>query len=857
MRFFPFALLIAVLLTACGGDSSTETGNNQGTTTEECDPAVVCDGLECGQPDGCDVDCGTCESGTCESGMCVCEPQCEGRACGSDGCGGTCGECSGDDVCNDMSGACAATCTPVTCDDMAFECGESSDGCGGTISCGTCAAGNCSENVCDNTTPTFAFLDLDESRNVRGPAFDITWQDDDPEEDASIAIYYDTDNAGADGQLLADGISEDDETDALELDISMLPRGELWFYAQIDDGAGPVVVYANAPINKTAPPCEEIQPNMVFDVESVEVTLDFTLNGAPLSAMNTTQSDTSEIQIRRGPVSFNLGDARSGAVPYTFDIEPGTYEIYLNDRFNVQGGNWPDGGGTVGEITFDADGTYTFDIETIQRELNLSVNGVPFSEANFPDRDRVWAVLFDETASYGVDIFGEFNSTTFVFDPVSFPQTVTLPKRAFSLLFFTDGNAIAPEIPSFTQDYIDPAQAGPADTDVAIKPVDVTFVIDGVDLATVTPQTTDQADLMFVRPGGQISAGGLDRVRFSTAPGNLPQTISIAPGQYDVYYEKRSPNGAHLPAGFTQVASDVTIDGGTFEVALTSAPLTIDVLIEGAALDATNVDLDDSPRIELATPDFKLNSTLLSATNSSLTYKLLPGEYDVRLWTRDPGPTSLWPSVQFAPLATVDPVATPTYTLDVTTSQVTFNVTFNGQPLSGSNTSPFSGSGLFGVRKVGAGGDRELGDTFDSSTNTVVDTFTMRLPDGEYRLFYDGQSGSMSQTWPLLFGFEYDRFTVSGDTTVPIDVQTASSSVTMTLNGAVPIASDAGAGATVALHASPGNYRYDYWRSEFGIYVPIELDLFRGHHYYFRALTNSTASWPVITGDVAGCVVVP
>lgn len=61
-----------------------------------------------------------------------CEPSCEGRECGSDGCQGSCGECSEGQSC--ILGQCEGFCTP-NCGNR--ECGG--DGCGG--SCGTCTQG--------------------------------------------------------------------------------------------------------------------------------------------------------------------------------------------------------------------------------------------------------------------------------------------------------------------------------------------------------------------------------------------------------------------------------------------------------------------------------------------------------------------------------------------------------------------------------------------------------------------------------------------------------------------------------------------------------------------------------------------
>jgi len=62
-----------------------------------------------------------------------CIPSCTGKACGDDGCGGSCGKCQTGDTCNSQ-GQCVATCTP-SC--IGKVCGD--NGCGG--SCGTCQKG--------------------------------------------------------------------------------------------------------------------------------------------------------------------------------------------------------------------------------------------------------------------------------------------------------------------------------------------------------------------------------------------------------------------------------------------------------------------------------------------------------------------------------------------------------------------------------------------------------------------------------------------------------------------------------------------------------------------------------------------
>ncbi|MCB9728598.1 MAG: hypothetical protein H6744_21525 [Deltaproteobacteria bacterium] len=105
----------------------------------ETDVACVpdCNGRVCG-PDGCGGLCGFCtHPQVCnEFGQCVaiCVTKCDGKDCGPDGCGGLCGECSEELECGEVDQLChEKDCVP---DCEGKVCG--SDGCGST--CGTCAA---------------------------------------------------------------------------------------------------------------------------------------------------------------------------------------------------------------------------------------------------------------------------------------------------------------------------------------------------------------------------------------------------------------------------------------------------------------------------------------------------------------------------------------------------------------------------------------------------------------------------------------------------------------------------------------------------------------------------------------------
>ncbi len=91
-----------------------------------------CLGKACGN-DGCGGSCATCggESEVCSAAHQCCVPDCEGKLCGDDGCGGSCGGCPDGEVC-DLQFTC---CQPL-CEG---KCGKP-DGCGGI--CDTCAWGN-------------------------------------------------------------------------------------------------------------------------------------------------------------------------------------------------------------------------------------------------------------------------------------------------------------------------------------------------------------------------------------------------------------------------------------------------------------------------------------------------------------------------------------------------------------------------------------------------------------------------------------------------------------------------------------------------------------------------------------------
>jgi len=127
----------------------------------ECDPALTCRSGICREECLAKADCPPsldCVAGRCKVLSDACVPNtCTslGLECDSvsDGCGGTlwCGSCeTGTCGGGGIPGKCGTgVCTPKTCVDAKKNCGFISNGCGKTIGCGTCATTEwCADNVC-------------------------------------------------------------------------------------------------------------------------------------------------------------------------------------------------------------------------------------------------------------------------------------------------------------------------------------------------------------------------------------------------------------------------------------------------------------------------------------------------------------------------------------------------------------------------------------------------------------------------------------------------------------------------------------------------------------------------------------
>lgn len=95
-RLAPF---VSVVLAALWGGCSPTTG--PGTCPNPCGTECCAEGTSCNS-----------NTSKCEA---ACTPACNGRQCGSDGCGGSCGTCGSGTVCDTASGTCVGCTTNTDC----------------------------------------------------------------------------------------------------------------------------------------------------------------------------------------------------------------------------------------------------------------------------------------------------------------------------------------------------------------------------------------------------------------------------------------------------------------------------------------------------------------------------------------------------------------------------------------------------------------------------------------------------------------------------------------------------------------------------------------------------------------------
>ncbi len=125
-----------------------------------------------------------------------------------------------------------------------------------------------------NQPPSITVTEPDGAGDTVDPSFLIQWTDADPDDDAAISLFYDDDASGEDGTLIISGISEDDPADQFTWDTTVIPDGDYFIYAVIDDGTNPTVVdYSDGPVTVESTQTVDFTLSAQSNDESVSVTV--------------------------------------------------------------------------------------------------------------------------------------------------------------------------------------------------------------------------------------------------------------------------------------------------------------------------------------------------------------------------------------------------------------------------------------------------------------------------------------------------------------------------------------------------------------------------------------------------------
>ncbi len=139
--------------------------------------------------------------------------------------------------------------------------------------------------------PSITLVEPDGNGDSADSTFDIRWTDQNYGRVAEISLYFDSDNSGADGTLIVDGLSADadgENDDLFIWDTSQIPEGTYYIYAVIDDhDHAPVVVYSMGMVNVVHEIQAEIEliPHDLSEGDhfgsSIAVSGDYTIIGSP------------------------------------------------------------------------------------------------------------------------------------------------------------------------------------------------------------------------------------------------------------------------------------------------------------------------------------------------------------------------------------------------------------------------------------------------------------------------------------------------------------------------------------------------------------------------------------------------
>ncbi len=732
----------AFITTACPPAPSCGDGIINGT--EVCDGTALA-GQTCGTQSAgigtlsCKADCTGYNTTNC------CQPDCSMTQCGPDPvCGTACGTCGIGESC--AAGQCV--CVPETCTSLGAACGAMPDGCGGTLFCGGCTNGeSCNNGSCgcgiaaDGMTYTVNVPVVDIIFNVTLNGQPVTSANTN-DSDEGVLILQDSDT----GERIQLPDTANGNTMGYPTTRRIIPGYYDIYYA---NGG----TLTNWPINNSRRLIERADLNspqtIVIDVQTVDITFEVTLNGQPVTAANTNDSDEG-IFILVDPTTnerIQLPDTANGTTmgyPATRRLLPGTYDIYYANGGTLT--NWPinDNHVLIEGANLGSSQTYAINVQTVDLTFDVTLNGQPVTSANTNDSDEGVFILADPTTGERIQLPDTANGTT-----MGYPTTRRILPANYDIYYANGGTVtnwpinnnhlLSKNVPMVTtRTHV-----------INVPSTDITFEATLNGQPVTSANTNDSDEGVFIL---QDKTTG-ERIQLpDTANGSTmgyPATRRLIPAIYDIYYSNGGTisnwpiNNNHV---LYEDASLISVS--TFVINTPTIDATFDVTLAGQPVTSANTNDSDEGILILQDPTTGERIQLPDTANGNTmgypaTRRLIPSVYDV--YYANGGTLTNWPINNNHVLqSNTSFMSSQTYVIDVPVVDLTFDVLLNGQAVTSANTND-SDEGILILQDPMTGERIQLPDTANGTTMGYP--VTLRIIGSDYDIYY--ANGGTVTNWPI------------------------------------------------------------------------------------------------------------
>ena len=278
-----------------------------------------------------------------------------------------------------------------------------------------------------NDPPTLTFIAPSESLLTNDTEIEIQWTDTDPDSNARISLYYDTDNGGEDGIIITENLEEDldGSNDSYLWDVSAL-EGDYYVYAVVSDEASLVTVYSqNIRIDRTAATVTaNVAPGTYGGPQFVSLSADetadifYTSDGTAPSLDSTIYNGAIEVSETLTLTAISVDAAGNVSNPVSFDY---VIEEKVSVHVTTDAGQ-PMAGLRV--YAFTESGAYTGNYSTTDDQGMAVFDPAAFSDGNYQFRidflgHRFWTGILAFPSHYGISRIIEMETVSLSVDAVA------------------------------------------------------------------------------------------------------------------------------------------------------------------------------------------------------------------------------------------------------------------------------------------------------------------------------------------------------------------------------------------------------------------------------------------------------